>query len=415
MYSPSRQTFHLAQGLGTDQTLFNFSFSAAKQISVASATVTATVTLESDILQVQNTSSDPSAGQATSHKGGLSSHSSSATIEVGGIQMGESTLYSDNAVDIGSCSALPSRSLVWSTDSEQALSDSEPICRADLSPSKMFKKTQNADNMHGTAHSDELSDATRADFPYKSSAETNSISNAKPVAKKASRFVWREVGVTVDARSAKGTGNSYIDSYDNHNRLSSTSLDNSIRASAIITSTTGETQGVEEARGGNLPQPVDITPMSSHDGSTPSQREAPVDPMEGGPGDEISAVSAPVLWHFNPVEVLQRYSNTRSNSKSNVAPQAELNSPYAYRSSAVSSGSDSTATRKSADASPIDSSALDAPALQGGPELTAQEAERLLSRVLKKNVRDIRVKPSLRWEFHSFVPNSLIQLVLPLP
>ena len=42
LYSPSRQTFQLSQGIAADQSLFNYSFSAVKQLSKTASTPSTT-------------------------------------------------------------------------------------------------------------------------------------------------------------------------------------------------------------------------------------------------------------------------------------------------------------------------------------------------------------------------------------
>jgi hypothetical protein len=405
MYSPSRQTFQLAQGVGTDQTLFNFSFSAGKQPSI-DATATATGTgiatpkgaYENVVPQLLNVS------EGTSHNGQIRSHS--AIIEVDMNQEEESMQHMDVG-DICASSALP-RALVWSTESELAISCSDASGSGSGSAAltlrakanKMQNEAVNA--KHITAESEELSNT-----PGENNVKTGH-SNAQPTAKKASRFIWREVGMLEVPGGAKShSRHSSRYSYLNPELYGIGGYEGSMKAADAISRSSlicavDNTESAEEVSA-EYPaeaeaEVVDVTPPSPYEDSAPSQREMPIDltviEAEGMPeeeGDKVTAFSAPVLWHFDPDEVLQRFSNSNSNSNFNSAQPVELENSNNHNSSCedplvinYSAVSDSVSLSSTQDASVAASQ-------EGkGADMTVKEAERMLSRVLKKNVSNIR-------------------------
>jgi hypothetical protein len=411
MYSPSRQTFQLAQGVGSDQTLFNFSFSAGKQPSIdATATATATGIAtpkgahQNVVPQLLNTSSEMSVTEGTSYNGLIPSHS--AIIEVDMNQEEESRQHMD-VCDVSASSALP-RALVWSTESELAISCSDASGSGSGSAAltlrakanKMQNEAVNA--KHITTESEELSDT-----PCENNVKTGN-SNAQPTAKKASRFIWREVGMPEAPGGAKShSRHSSRYSYLNPELYGIGGYEGSMKAADAISrsSLICAVDNIESAEEVPAEYPPEaeaeaeaeaVTPPSPYEDSAPWQREMPIDltvvEAEGMPeedGDKVTAFSAPVLWHFDPDEVLQRFSN--SNSNSNCAQPVEFENLNNHNSSCedplvvnYSAVSESVSLSSAQDASVA--------ALQEGKgaDMTIKEAERILSRVLKKNVRNIR-------------------------
>jgi hypothetical protein len=413
MYSPSRQTFQLAQGVGTDQTLFNFSFSVGKQPSIdATATATATATgvttpkgaHENVVPQLLNVSSEISVTEGTSHNGQIRSHS--AIIEVN-MNLEEESMQHMDVGDVSASSSLP-RALVWSTESELATSCSDASGSGSGSAAltlrakanKMQNEAVNA--KHITAESEELSNT-----PGENNVKTGH-SNAQPTAKKASRFIWREVGMLEAPGGAKShRRHSSRYSYLNPELYGIGGYEGSMKAADAISRSSlicavDNTESAEEVPA-EYPaeadaEVVDATPPSPYEDSAPSQREMPIDltviEAEGMPeeeGDKVTAFSAPVLWHFDPDEVLQRFSNSNSNSNFYSAQPVELENLNNHNSSCedplvvnYSAVSESVSLCSMQDASVAASQ-------EGkGADMTVKEAERMLSRVLKKNVSNIR-------------------------
>jgi hypothetical protein len=417
MYSPSRQTFQLAQGVGTDHSLFNFSFSTGKQLSIdATATATPKGGQENVIPQNLNVSSEMSVTGGASCYGSIPSHSAILDVQM---NQEEESIYHITQSDVSSSSALP-RSFVWSTESELALSysDARGSGGAALTLRAKTNKMQNEaiNAKHITAESKELFSA-----PCEMSDKSTN-SNAQP-ATKASRFIWREVLETSGGTKSHSRYSSRY-SYLNPELYGPDGYEGSLRAADAVSSSSfvcapDDTESAKEVQAENLPEAeaeaeveagtgtgtdaTDVTPSSTHDDSASSQREIPIDltvtEAEGRPdeeGDKAPAFSAPVLWHFNPDEVLQKClsSNPNSNSNSNSSLNCAKPVEVEKLSTDNSSSEDplflsSSAVGKSASLGSAQDTPIPASQEGEGAEMTVNEAERLLSRVLKKNVRSI--------------------------
>ena len=429
MYSPSRQTFHLAQGVATDQTLFNFSFSASKQTyndttATAKATATAAVTAagtgtgaHDDIIpQLLNRSSEMLVSEG---KGQIPSYG--RLVEGDIAKEEESTRYhvdidaDEDVGDISVCSATASRAVVWSTESELALSNSNSNSNSNSgigSPALTLRAKANKMQsalyaQHAAPGSEELSST---DGTLNKSNVKSSNSNAQPAGKKAARFVWLEVGMT----NAPTASKSHSSSQSSNHSSSQSSMNpdlvridshqgavrtGDVESSSSVMSIVDDAESVEEVQAENLPENVpeaaDVTPTSTHDDTVPSQHEDSIHLTEGRSEekeeeDAVTALTTPLLWHFNPDEVLQRFSNSNSNINSNCVRTVELDSLSSPRSSSVESSvlSSSGMSKAVSPGSALDASVTASQEVEG-VEMTVKEAERMLSRVLKKNVREI--------------------------
>jgi hypothetical protein len=120
----------------------------------------------------------------------------------------------------------------------------------------------------------------------------------------------------------------------------------------------------------------------------------------------VTALTTPVLWHFNPDEVLQRFSNSNSNINSNCVRTVELDNLSSPRSSSVESSvlSSSAMSKAVSPGSALDASVTASQEVEG-VEMTVKEAERMLSRVLKKNVREVIFMSNMWYHFY-FSPNT---------